>query len=306
MRKYKVLIVTSSYDKTCDYIISKYSSINFFRLDVDRFSDYLIDFSSKGFTIEKNKEVINSNSCLSIYLRKPSMENLDGKIEEEYQTYVHKETYSLIEGIIECFDGTVLTKPSIMRKANNKAFQAYLATKCDLTMPIYAITNSQKSLDFFSRRKGIIKPIATGEILRKSHKEFIQTNLIDKSFDTKSFKYSPVYLQDFIDKDYEIRITIVGKCIYPVKIQSENNIDWRKPMNKVSYAISTVPPDIENKCLVFMKYCNMHFGCFDFIVKDDVWYFLEMNANGQWAWLEFETGINISEKIIGLLTNKNI
>ena len=49
----------------------------------------------------------------------------------------------------------------------------------------------------------------------------------------------------------------------------------------------------------------MKFGCFDFIIKDDLWFFLEMNANGQWAWLEFETGLNISGAIIDFLTGNS-
>jgi len=45
----------------------------------------------------------------------------------------------------------------------------------------------------------------------------------------------------------------------------------------------------------------MEFGCFDFIVNNDEWYFLEMNSNGQWAWLEFETGSPISQEIVEYL-----
>lgn len=282
--------------------MSKYSHLDFFRLDLDRFSEYRITFSPCGFEIKNNENNINSNSCLSIYFRKPSMENLDGIFDDYYHTYIHKETYSLVEGITECFNGTVLTKPSVMRRANNKVFQASLATESGLIIPEYAITNNENLLKHFANKKGIIKPVATGEITRHTTKEFVQTNLIDSSFETNNFQYSPVYLQNFIDKDFEVRVTIVDKNVFPVKIHSENNIDWRKPKNKTSYETCSIPQRIRESCFTFMKHSNMHFGCFDFIVKDDVWYFLEMNANGQWAWLEFETGLNISAAIIDYLT----
>ena len=298
----KILIVTSSYDNTCNYIMRKYSQLDFFRLDLDRFSEYHITFSSNGFKISDTSSHIDSKSCLSIYFRKPSMEKLDGIFDTHYHSYIHRETYSLIEGIVESFSGTVLTKPSTMRRANNKVFQASLATEAGFNLPEFVISNNETWLRYFSGQKGIIKPIAIGEISRNSSKEFVQTNLIDKSFDTQNFQYSPVYLQNFIDKDFEVRLTVVGQYFFPVKIHSENNIDWRKPNNKVVYETCSISPDIQDSCLKFMQHCNMQFGCFDFIIKDDVWYFLEMNANGQWAWLEFETGLNISGAIMDYLT----
>lgn len=297
-----ILIVTSSYDKTCDYLVAKFTQLKFFRLDLDRFSEYRITCSPNGFKIKGTSSEIDSESCLSIYFRKPSMEKLDGIFESHYHSYIHRETYSVIEGIIESFKGTVLTKPSIMRRANNKVLQASLATEVGLNLPEFAITNDITLLKHFSDQKGIIKPVAIGEITRDSSKEFVQTNLIDRSFATRNFEYSPVYLQSYIQKDFEVRLTIVGEQVFPVKIHSKNNIDWRKPNNKVVYETCSIPEDIERNCFAFMDLCGMRFGCFDFIVKDDIWYFLEMNANGQWSWLEFETGLNISESIIDYLT----
>ncbi len=301
MQNQKILIITSSYDRTCSYLINKFRHLEFFRLDLDRFSDYHITFSLDGFRIRDGNDLIDSVSCASIYFRKPSLENLDGIFENHYHTYIHKETYSFIEGIVESFSGTVLTKPSVMRRANNKVLQASLASQVGFHLPEFAITNDANLLKHFSSNAGIIKPVALGEITCGSSKEFVQTNLIDPTFKVNYFEYSPVYLQDFIDKDFEVRITVVDGDFFPVKIHSENNIDWRKPNNKVSYEACSIPSTIRRNCINFMNLCGMKFGCFDFIVKNNVWYFLEMNANGQWAWLEFETKHNISDAIIRYL-----
>jgi glutathione synthase/RimK-type ligase-like ATP-grasp enzyme len=209
----------------------------------------------------------------------------------------------LIEGIVESFKGVVLTKPSIMRKANNKILQISLANEAGFYMPESAITNEVDLLKHFSSQNGILKPIAIGEITRLERKEFVQTNLINSSFEHANFEYSPVYLQKFVEKDFEVRVTIVGRNVFPVKIKSDNIVDWRKPNNKVVYDVCSIPQDIQQKCFTFMESCDMNFGCFDFIVKDGTWYFLEMNANGQWVWLEFETGVNISGAVIDYLAS---
>jgi glutathione synthase/RimK-type ligase-like ATP-grasp enzyme len=42
----------------------------------------------------------------------------------------------------------------------------------------------------------------------------------------------------------------------------------------------------------------LNFGCFDFIVTSNNDYiFLECNPNGQWLWIELETGYEISKII---------
>lgn len=297
----KILIFTSSYDKTCDYLIKKYSNVNFFRFNLDFFSTYDVVVSSDGFIIKSINNEIDSLSCKSIYFRKPVCEILDGVFDDKYHPFVHRETYSLIEGITESFFGRCLTKPSIMRRANNKVFQAILSKKIAFNLPNASITNDKNLLTNLKDEDYIVKPLSTGTVIDGNKKEFVQTNIIDSSYDTSKLKYSPIYLQEYINKDYEVRVTFINNAYFPVKIVSENNVDWRKPNNKVTYQICEMPNEIVAKCFNFLNSCDMIFGCFDFLVKDNEWYFLEMNANGQWAWLEFEVGCNISDEIVGFL-----
>ena len=56
--------------------------------------------------------------------------------------------------------------------------------------------------------------------------------------------------------------------------------------------------EIEVKCLQFLKYFDLNFGCFDFIIDENGnFHFLECNTNGQWMWLEEEADLKISEKL---------
>ena len=55
-----------------------------------------------------------------------------------------------------------------------------------------------------------------------------------------------------------------------------------------------------------MKHFNLEFGAFDFILsKSGELYFLEVNPNGQWYWLEDLTGVLISDAIADILINKS-
>ncbi|MBU2970012.1 hypothetical protein KO527_11685 [Pseudoalteromonas sp. C2R02] len=297
----KILIVTSSYDKTCDYIIQKYNDVDFFRLDLDFFSKYSISYTKDGFVISNGNDILHEASCSSIYYRKPTPENLNGIIDLKYQSFSHKEAYSLIEGIVEAFDGTCLTKPSIMRPAGNKIFQAKIAQQVGFEAPDYLMTNNADFVKEYQANEAIVKPLSVGVIQDEKTKEYVQTNMIDANINLDALKYSPSYFQLYQKKDYEIRATFVDSEVFVVKIESLNEIDWRKSDNKITYSVFEMPKDIYSKCVKFMKLCKMDFGCFDFIVHNDSWYFLEMNVNGQWAWLEFETELNISGSIVRYL-----
>ncbi|MGI2208546.1 hypothetical protein ACROAD_09715 [Shewanella baltica] len=304
IKKNQILVITSVIDKTVDYIIKKFPQCHFFRFNVDEFSSYSVSVTNDGFSIERNGSLITSKTCLSIYFRKPQLEDLTSVLDVPYHDFVHKESYSVVEGIAEIFEGRVLTKPSIMRRANNKAFQAMLAKRVGFNLPQMSITNDVAVLaNFIATTKSIVKPVAVGEVIHNNKiKEFVQTNMIDSSVSSESLKYSPVYLQHYQDKDYELRVTYVGDTEFTVRIDSDNYIDWRKPDTINTYSTCSLPENISTQCRNFMNIVGMQFGCFDFIVKDEQYYFLEMNANGQWGWLEFELQLDISLSIVEYLS----
>lgn len=296
-----ILVVTSSYDRTVDYIIEKYSGISFFRLDVDRFSDYKVAVGDSWFSIARDSCLINQDNCTSIYYRKPSSEDLSNLMDERYQRFVYGEVMSLVDGIVEYFPGRCLSKPSIMRVAGNKIFQALSAKKCGFSMPYPVISNSVELVGG-AGSDIVVKPLAAGQIVFGKSKEFVQTNIFDESIDVSGLKYSPVYFQRYVPKEYEVRVTIVDGDFFSVRIDSGNPIDWRKPGNEVSYSEVDIPSFVRDCCVKYMQLTGAVFGCFDFVVENDCWYFLEMNSNGQWAWLEFELGIDISGSIVRYLS----
>ena len=298
-----ILVISSSYDRTCDYIIEKYENFNFFRFNIDDFSNYSINVSARGFEIESKTQKINSENCISIYYRKPSPENLSGIFDKKYHHFSYGEVLSVIDGLVEYFPGRCLSKPSVIRKAGNKTFQALTAEKVGFEIPRAFISNSIKHIDLEESKDIIVKPISSGQICADGEKEFVQTNMFKKSLNSSLIRYTPVYFQKYIKKDFEVRVTVVNKSFFPVRIDSIDPVDWRRPGNKVSYSTCTIPLQIKNSCIKFMNIVGIEFGCFDFIIKDEIWYFLEMNSNGQWAWLEIELGINISENIVSYLND---
>ncbi|EDK0187380.1 hypothetical protein GFV06_20565 [Salmonella enterica] len=299
-----ILIITSSYDHTCDFLINKYPDASFFRLNTDYFYEYKISYGRDGFKIVNNNgESIASTDCSSIYYRKPANQDLENVIEPKYRNFIHKECISLIEGIADSFDGLCLSSPSKMRKADNKIIQASIAKKVGFKIPTFLIGNHSELIIKKDEcdEKYIVKPLASGVVSDGLTKEFVQTNLYCSDMTEEMLKYSPVYFQVYQEKDYETRVTVVDGSFFCIRIDSDNKIDWRKQNNRTSYSVNIIPENVRINCLKYMECFDMKFGCFDFIIKNNVWYFLEMNANGQWLWLELVTGVEISAAIMKVL-----
>jgi len=297
-----ILIVTSSYDKTVDYIIEKFPSYNFIRLNVDELHKYKISahtingkykvkFETKNMLIEDLLKEI-----YSIYFRKiffPSLDDYDKK----YRNFMQKEIYGFIVGLIDSFEGRVLTKPHILRKVENKVYQLFLAKKLDFNIPTSIIGNDANLIEEERMNNTwIAKPLTTGKLHDNA---IVQTNIV-KSL-VNNLELSPTYFQKYIKKEYELRITVINDIFYTVKIEASDVVDWRRNERKNNYKLIDIPSVVKDECRRFMHACQLKFGCFDYIVKDGYHYFLECNPNGQWGWLEKELNLDISDKIMEYL-----
>ena len=298
----KILIVTSSFDKTVDYMIKKYNQENFIRLNVDELDNYKISVSNhEDFQLNiicDTFEIQNLfESISSIYYRKlflPELKDYDAK----YHTYMQKEIYSFIVGLVDSFNGKILTAPSILRKVENKIYQLKVATDLKFLLPNSLITNDSGVGNKFNVSQTIAKPLSTGKLTSSTA---VHSNIITDSISDISL--SPTYFQEYISKDYELRVTVVENTFYCVKIIANNKTDWRDNEEQNLYELIDIPEIIKQQCLDFLKVCDLNFGTFDYIVSDGKYYFLECNPNGQWLWLEMKLGLNISESIVRYLND---
>lgn len=295
----KILIITCSYDKTIDYIIEKNKyRANFFRFNVDLFADYGITISNSYWEISYRNNTINSNTTLSIYYRKPTFPDTSD-FAPEYRRIINSDILAIIDGLANSFSGVVLTKPYLLRKAENKIFQLIYAKSHSILMPKSFIGNNDHWKCINDQR--IIKPISVGKIETSSGIAIIQTNLMHENDSYDSPELTPVYIQEYIKKSFEVRITVVDDDFFAVKIVSDNMIDWRAGNNN-QYEIIDIPIEIKKCIKMMMKDFQLRFGAIDYIVDvDGKWYFLEINPNGQWQWLECILGLSISDSIMNML-----
>ena len=72
------------------------------------------------------------------------------------------------------------------------------------------------------------------------------------------------------------------------------------------HQVIELPTCVQNQCVAITNALGLQFGAIDYVIdRNGNFVFLELNPNGQWAWIENITGLDISGAISDLLI-KNI
>jgi len=321
-----ILILSNSEDgKHTDVVVEKLYKANqkVFRFDSDRFAngELVVEFKANchecGFTMRFGNQILDSKNIKSVWYRRPNHFNL--QIQDPVQCrYAEEEIQIFLNGLWATISLDVfwLSNPRSLEQARKKLFQLKLARELGFLIPETIVTNDPNRVrEFFKiHDTKIIFKALYYEFLNYGDRAFnIPTTLItEKHLDKLELvKKMPSLFQKFIEKEYELRVTIVENKVFAVKIDSQANpltiVDWRHPecIDKLSYVAVEFSSEVSDCCKRMMKQLGLVFGAFDFIMsKDGKLYFLEVNPNGQWYWLEDLAKVQISDAITTALSKE--
>jgi glutathione synthase/RimK-type ligase-like ATP-grasp enzyme len=303
-----LMAITHSKDKTVDYLMHKYKSrVKWFRLNADLLDTYDITMTVNGLIIRCSEYEVADNQIDSVLYRKIVYPEL-AQYYSEYIPLLQRDILSFVEGIAETLGSTCLSRPSLLRRAENKLVQLNEAKIAGFSIPHSLITNSSnEATNFTITYPSVIKPLSTGVVRNSLVNGIIQTNLVDLNRPIEHLGSSPSYFQEYKKKDDgEYRVTFVGRDYVAVRIDSNHSVDWRKREAINKYEVVDLPYSLIKKCYDLMDRLGIAFGAFDFIRTGMDYYFLEVNPNGQWLWLEQELKTPISELIISYLERGDI
>lgn len=207
--------------------------------------------------------------------------------------------------------------------ASSKMEQIALAIFVGFKVPDTCFSNRQEDILTMEKdhQELVLKPIASDGIWEdgKDLEYVFYTQKVLRqdiaNAPKEAFTQTVSYVQEYIPKAFELRVTVVAKKVFACKIESqhladnEGKVDWRQGYDHgLRYEPFDLPDDISEKCIKFLEKMRLNFGAFDFIVTPSGEYvFLECNPNGQWLWIEMETGLKISEAIADALeTGKGV
>ena len=309
----KVLLFTNKDDITTDFIVQELcrQNISFYRFNTEELSksvQIVLDFKKGVYLLidkYENKEYILTDFT-DIYYRRPELPSYENpELTPGEKSFLQIEIYYTLEGVYR-----ILAKKHwfnnvyAIRNAENKIYQLLLAKEVGLTIPETLISNQYDSIEkFLAYGSHIIKPVHNARILDNIKPRIVYTSEITKPITRNEAEFNINYMQNMIDKSYDVRATFVGEKCYAVSINSqkmeETRVDWRNGEHILEHNPIELPAEIHNKCLSLMKKMELNFSAIDFALDMQGNYvFLEINPNGQWAWIEHLTGMPISKEIV--------
>ncbi|MER7503383.1 MvdC/MvdD family ATP grasp protein [Nonomuraea pusilla] len=193
---------------------------------------------------------------------------------------------------------------------DNKLLHLYRAVELGLTVADTIVTNDPDELVPAWNRAGgrlITKTLDSHPFTVDGEYGHLYTAVVPRRrlSGRHRLRYGPAMLQPQVPKAYELRVTVVGEQVFAARIDSQASrltaVDWRHYDDaKVGYSAHDLPPDVAERCVLLVAGLGLTYGALDFIVTPDGRYvFLELNVNGQWAFVETLTGMPISDAIAG-------
>jgi glutathione synthase/RimK-type ligase-like ATP-grasp enzyme len=315
----KVLIISNKSDITSDFIVKSLNekNIEFYRFNTEELTKsvtFSLNFSSNSYQIEdsKTQKSFDLKEFTSVYYRRPELPVFNSsELSVGEVNFIRNEFIYTLEGIYKLLCKAYWISPLYyIREAENKIYQLDLAKSTGFTIPNSIITNSYEQVSFFfkeNKEECIIKPIKSGLIEDDTESKVVFTNILKSIPENKEkISSSTNYLQSHILKKGDIRVIVVGNKIFATLIHSQENsktkTDWRKGEMNLKHEKINLPEEINIKCIALLQALKLRYGAIDFILDDSGNYiFLEINPNGQWAWIEKQTGYNITQEIVNLL-----
>ncbi|MDR3409488.1 MAG: hypothetical protein P4L87_00835 [Formivibrio sp.] len=320
----KILVVTCRDDPHADHVIEElnYRKLgdHVVRLNTEDFignCDVVFNDGVSSIRILDSGRMVDTTSIRSVWYRRPGELKAQSVDDQFIASYIEQQSTAFLRGFyFQTHTYTLwINSLTAMHAARHKMVQLQLARKIGLRVPRTLVTNNPsqavrfisaierlcvKSIgDHHARASEFIYPYLT---VRTSREE-----IMERASDIFA---CPTMIQEYIDKQFDVRVIVFGGAIYAFAIYSQENresiVDFRavSPAELMHKPI-ILPDDLVGLIQDLMSRQGLVFGALDFVYgMDGAYYFLENNVNGQWLWLEEITGVGLTDSLIKVLLHQ--
>jgi glutathione synthase/RimK-type ligase-like ATP-grasp enzyme len=315
-----VLIVTQQLDPHADAVIDYLETrgVACLRLNTaELLQDYTVSCDlTQGEAIEISDRwgrTVSTAGLRGAYYRKPVPVGAHPEVAEGAAAFSASEAEEFLRNLYNWPGLRWVNHPQSIKRAQVKLPQLLLATRLGLRIPRTLITTDVDRARAFVRacpNGALCKPlISTGVVIDGTPLQIWSHRLTDPEIDQvlDTVALAPTQLQEYVEKKYEVRATVIGAQVMAVKIDSQKveraHHDWRQvdPFT-IPHEPLVLPTAISSALLEFTRSYDLQYSAFDLIcTPDDEFVFLENNPNGQYYWIELITGIPMAAAVSELL-----
>lgn len=283
-------IYTNSHDVTTDLLVSKIGTERIFRFNFNLWRDYKLQLTSSGFEIENPVgRKVTDRDVAKFYWRKPMRsKDLTPEIAvSDHVNYVEEELWYMMREAMNLLWSRrqlVLVEPFADVRCG-KLMQARAASRYFAIPPFKCVFGSSHALR--SERRSVVKSLSS---TRPGKTSFFYTTAVEES---ELDPAVPWAIQDMVVAEKDVTIAVIRDKLFAFELARHpfvgQTLDWRELATDYvtdEWTVHPLPPDIARGALSLMADLELHYGRIDMLVADGTYFFLEVNPNGEWGWLD--------------------
>lgn len=314
-----LLFLSREGDLHVDWIEAEcvFRDIPFLRLNTRQFPQHiLLNIHSTpppltGCIVPPNQAAIPLEQIIGIWHRRPEPVEPTPDLDEVFFEFAYEESTETLQGLYRAlWDRRWVNPPHLERAADHKLYQLRVAQTLGFRTPRTLISNDPDEVMAFFQACGnqmiykLMTPIFVQD--EEGNPYGIYTTLITPTAMAEqlpSIRLAPCMFQELVTKSYELRVNVIGDHVWAAAIYSqemdETTLDYRLDTDGCRHAPVLLPPDLEQKCLALNRRLGLRMSNLDLIYTPEGEYvFLEVNPNGQWAWVEEFTGFPLATALV--------
>lgn len=266
----------------------------------DRKGSFRLGADGTSRALPRNRSL---DDVRAVWWRRPHLARVPLGSRPEDDQFRQAECDGFIQGLLWSIPALWVNEPGAERRATRKLVQLDMAVRAGLAVPETLVTNDpDQARDFITSRPGAVIYKRTGT----QRGEFSETRVVtDRDLRRlASIRSSPTTFQDYIDPQADVRIVWIAGTEMTVTIDSPaglGRVDSRLDTT-VEFAPHRLPASVSAALSTLMADLGLIFGVVDMRVGlNGEYYFLEVNPQGQFAYLEIKTGLPMFRTLADLL-----
>jgi ATP-grasp ribosomal peptide maturase len=308
-----VLVVTQPDDVTADIVVAELNrrSVPVVRFDPAEFP-HTLAFSAtiggdglRGCLTTATRR-FDLDAARSLYYRRPRGFSFPGLDEQDAHFATLQARFGLGGVLASLPNCLYVNHPHAIADAEFKPAQLTVAADLGFVVPTALITNDPDQARAFAGEHGpiVYKPLRASPYRQDGQARTVWVAEVDPAELDESIAATAHLFQTKVQAVGHLRVTAIGDRPFCVRIDSGDLL--RYDYDALTYTATDTPPGLADLIAAYLERFDLVFGCFDFALRPDgTPVFLECNPNGQWAWLEDETGLPMTAALADLLEKGN-
>lgn len=300
-----ILVVTNRRDATVDFATAALNSGSkrWYRLDTDRWPhDLQLEVAPQHQALVDGGTSVDLNTVTAVWWRRP-VRPVVNRRDAAASAWAGREAHAALDAALRGIEARWVNHPDANRVAQSKPNSLAVAANLGMAVPSWLVTNVRDTAEEFAERHHgtiVVKSLHAGRV--DDVRTLYTTRLADISM-LRHLGPEPSFLQRFIDKVADIRAVVTRDVVYAVSIDSQVDhrtlVDVRAgDLRQLDHRPVALPSEIERQLIALVTRLDLRFAAVDLALDaDGTHWFLEVNPNGQWAWLEQLAGVPVARTL---------